>query len=320
MVAGRIDAAVRCELAGGFIVSVRVEVCPTAGRRGIPSRRAFETNPLSELLGAYEWQGTQLQNVLEQFTTPWLHAEATMRSIAGMAELHGISKVLENATGFDEAVAAVLRVDLGDWRDQISWPSAIFSDPQARVNLYKELGFNHELTAFPAETFHEGLGIIGLRRDPPPLSALYGTPVPVETDDEREEAFVRTNAAHDWLQRLESQVRAFIDERMTVCFGPDWPRRRLPNGMYDQWRDKKRAARKAGAADRSLISYADFTDYITVICRRDNWREVFETYFRRPESVRESFQRLYPSASIPCTRDPSRRTTNFSCSSRHGAS
>ena len=126
------------------------------------------------------------------------------------------------------------------------------------------------------------------------MLALYGTPVPVETDDEREEAFVRTNAAHDQLQRLESHVRAFINEQMTACCEPDWPKHRLPNGMYDQWRDKKRADREASAADRSLISYADFTDYIEVICRRDNWREVFEVFFRRRESVRESFQRLYP--------------------------
>ena len=43
-----------------------------------------------------------------------------------------------------------------------------------------------------------------------------------------------------------------------------------------------------------LIAYADFTDYVLVICKADNWREVFEGHFDRPESVRESFQRLHP--------------------------
>jgi hypothetical protein len=33
---------------------------------------------------------------------------------------------------------------------------------------------------------------------------------------------------------------------MTRAFGPDWPRRRLPNGLFDQWRDKQRADVKAG--------------------------------------------------------------------------
>jgi hypothetical protein len=38
----------------------------------------------------------------------------------------------------------------------------------------------------------------------------------------------------------------------------------------------------------------DFTDYELIICKRDNWREVFGVFFDRPENVRESFQRLYP--------------------------
>jgi hypothetical protein len=43
-----------------------------------------------------------------------------------------------------------------------------------------------------------------------------------------------------------------------------------------------------------LIAFADFTDYEKIICRRDNWKEVFAPFFDRPESVRESLQRLYP--------------------------
>jgi hypothetical protein len=43
-----------------------------------------------------------------------------------------------------------------------------------------------------------------------------------------------------------------------------------------------------------LVEYADFTDYVPVICRADNWREVFSPFFNRPENVRESFQRLHP--------------------------
>jgi hypothetical protein len=132
------------------------------------------------------------------------------------------------------------------------------------------------------------------RRERPPLIARYGAPVPSSQDDNQEEDFARANKAHDWRQRLETQLRAFIDEQMTLAFGADWPKRRLPNGMYDQWQDKKRKAQQAGAVEWPLISYADFTDYALVICRADNWREVFAAFFGRPESVRESFQRLYP--------------------------
>ena len=44
----------------------------------------------------------------------------------------------------------------------------------------------------------------------------------------------------------------------------------------------------------ALIAYADFTDYEKVLCRGDNWGEIFATFFKRPENVRETFQRLYP--------------------------
>ena len=33
---------------------------------------------------------------------------------------------------------------------------------------------------------------------------------------------------------------------------------------------------------------------VSVITRRDNWRQLFQCCFERPEAVRESFQRLYP--------------------------
>ena len=89
-------------------------------------------------------------------------------------------------------------------------------------------------------------------------------------------------------------MRKFIDERMTFAYGVDWPKGRLPNGLYEQWQEKKRKAEQAGAEERPLLEYSDFTDYMQVICRADNWREIFATFFTRPESVRESFQRLHP--------------------------
>ena len=254
----------------------------------------FQKSSWSRFVGAYAQQESHLQQAMARITTPWLDAQKTMRSIAGFAELQGIGKAISNAKGFEDSLSAVLRTNLGDWRCQKSWPSDIFTDLSARSRFYEDLGFNRELTTLPAEAFDEGLGVTDLRRERPPLLALYGSPVSVAADPEQEEGFARTNMAHDWLQRLESQVRAFIDEQMTDCFGLDWPKYRLPNGMYDRWQAKKRAAQEAEAKESPIIAYADFTDYIEVICRRDNWREVFAVFFLRKESIRESFQRLYP--------------------------
>ena len=52
-------------------------------------------------------------------------------------------------------------------------------------------------------------------------------------------------------------------------------------------------AKRSGRREGALITYADFTDYELVICKRDNW-SVFAPFLDRKEDVRESFQRLQP--------------------------
>lgn len=254
----------------------------------------FETSSVSKALASFVEDTSALQRAMEQMTTPWLHVQEAMRSVTALAELQGMGRALESLGGFEKELSVALRTGLGDWRDPISWPPAVLLDLDRRADFYTGLGFNHDLTALPAPAFAETLKISGLRRERPALVALYRAPVPLSDDEVDEDDFDRARTAYDWLHRLETQLRRFIDRCMTEAFGLDWPRHRLPNGMHDQWQDKKRKASEAGSAERPLIAYADFTDYGLIICRADNWREIFRPFFRRPESVRESFQRLHP--------------------------
>jgi hypothetical protein len=235
---------------------------------------------------------SDLQKTLADIHTPWLDIDEKWRSITGLIELQSIGRALDSIPTFDDNLVAAMRFDLGDWRDSISWKPAIFEDREARSDFYESLGFNKALTDFPVPAFEQSLDIAGLRRQPT-LVSMYGFPVPATAEDD-DGGLTRTNTAHDWLLRLETQLRAFIDREMTKAYGADWPKHRLPNGLYDQWREKKRKAVQAGGPEMPLISYADFTDYEQVICKGDNWRVVFTGFFGRPESVRESFQRLYP--------------------------
>jgi hypothetical protein len=162
-----------------------------------------------------------------------------------------------------------------------------------RAGFYVDRGFNALLTEFPDAAFEEGLESSGLQDDIPVLVAAYGEPVPRAENNEEEESFARNNAVHDWLQRFETQTRQFIDMAMTAAFGSDWPRHRLPNGLYEEWISKK--AKDTSGVSWPLISYADFTDYERIICKQDNWKAIFARHFKRPELVRESLQRIYPS-------------------------
>jgi hypothetical protein len=254
----------------------------------------FKTSSVSKALASFVEDTSMLQRAMEQMATPWLHVQEAIRSVTAFAELQGIGRALVSFGGFEKELTVALRTGLGDWRDPIAWKSEVLLDLERRADFYADLGFNHDLTALPAPAFAESLDISGLRLERPTLVALYGQPVPHSDDVVDEDDLDRASNAYEWLHRLETQLRRFIDRRMTDAFGLDWPRHRLPNGMHDQWQDKKRKASEAASADRPVIAYADFTDYPLIICRGDNWREIFQPFFRRPENVRESFQRLHP--------------------------
>ena len=254
----------------------------------------FKMSGLAESLSKHVMEASALQQAMESMRTPWLDIHESMRSIAGFAEIQGIGHALRDLPAFDETLSAALRVDLGDWRDAIIWRKEIFTDLAARSDFYLGLGFNPALTDFTLPAFEQTLDIAGLRGKLPPLVNGYGSTLPSTEADSEEKGLVRTNAAHDRLQRLERLIRKFIDKEMTRAFGNGWTKHRLPNGLYEQWQEKKRKAEEAGAEELPLVAYADFTDYEPVICKRDNWREVFAPFFGRPESVRESLQRLHP--------------------------
>ncbi|MCR4308010.1 MAG: hypothetical protein NUV80_05600 [Candidatus Berkelbacteria bacterium] len=251
----------------------------------------FSQGPMVELLNRCSEQAASFQLEMDAMRTPWLDAQRQLESVGRFAEIQSIGGVLGRMPTFDDQVSNALRLDLGDWRDKITWPKNTLTDLGARSEFYLGLGFDPSLTDLPAPAFQEGLVISGLRHQAPPLVKAYGMPVPKVNEDE--EALVRTNIAHDWLLRLESNLRQFIDIQMTLAFGPDWPKHRLPKGMYEKWQEKKQKAELAGRETWPIVAYADFTDYELVICKKDNWRVVFNGYFSRPESVRESFQRLH---------------------------
>ena len=197
-----------------------------------------------------------------------------------------------------EAVRAVARRTKATADKTVSTLKALagnlaWCDQLRTVAPYRGLGFDANLTDLPMAAFREAVELADIRSERPSLVESYGPPVPSPAANE-EAAFARTNEAHDWLQRFESHLRRFIDVEMARQFGAEWPRHRLPHGMYHKWKAKQDAAARERRPQRPLVAYADFTDYSRIIMRKDNWRQVFASYFGRPENVRESFQRLHP--------------------------
>lgn len=253
--------------------------------------REIENSGAFSVVKQYQQQTAKIQRAIESMRTPWLDMQDKVRSISGFVELQGIGHALRTIPAFDKHLTDALRIDLGDWRDKISWPTDIFSDALARTSFYAERGLDPALTAFPSSAFEQSIAIAGLKGTVPPLIQAYNYEPEAEED---EDAFERTNKAHDRLQRFETHIRQFIDEQMKAAFGENWTKSQVPGNIRKVWLDKRQKARDHGEPEWPLIAYANFTDYVPIITKKDNWDTVFEPIFKRPMLVQESFQRLYP--------------------------
>lgn len=235
-----------------------------------------------------------VQDAMLAMQTPWLDSTRLVNSIRGFTELQAIGSAFMTAPAFGDEFAEALRADLGDWRDPITnWSQEIGRSADIRHSLYVERGLNTDLTEFPDDAFDESLSIAGIAVESKIIVVGYGQLTSQYSDSDENQALVRTNAAHDGLQRLELQLRKFIDQSLTTIAGSNWPKHRLPNGVYEKWKVRK-SNDNGHALDWPLVAYADFTEYVDIICRTDNWKEAFEPVFQRKESVRESFQRMFP--------------------------
>jgi hypothetical protein len=242
---------------------------------------------------AHDRQLRTLSKTMAGMRSPWLDVRNELGSVRGLQALQEIGHTLRSSMTYDDGAVAALRTNLGDWRDEMVVPPKMIDDLALRTEFYVQRGFNPALTNFPAPAFRESVRIARLDEVSPDLIEIEDYEIPAASAEE-EQGFVRTNSAHDRLTRFETQLRRFIDARMSAEFGLNWIKHQVPGDTRKEWIEKQQKSAEKGEASRPLIWFADFTDYERIICRTDNWKRIFEPIFRRPESVRESFQRLYP--------------------------
>lgn len=251
--------------------------------------QATEASSIAATL-AEELKGTNaLRTAMENMTRPWLHLEHATSSTNAFAELVSIGQNISRLRPFEPSLVDQLRPNLGDWRDPITFAEKSLINPLSRTELYLERGVDPNLTEFTVAAFHEGASIAGLETKE---NDEHTNAAKEAVDDGNE--FARAEKAFAQLRRFEVAVRNFIVEVMEDSFGAHWMKRQLPKDMRDKWADKRQAEIDAGRDPRSLIEYADFSDYRMIIERGDNWKTAFKSVFRRPEDIRESFQRLNP--------------------------
>ncbi len=251
--------------------------------------QARQASAIADTLIASLQSTNAMHSAMESMTQPWLHIEQASQSTAALAKIVAIGDRLSHVLPYEAKLVDSLRPILGDWRDPISFANDAMVHPIFRTEFYAEKGLDPTLTDFPVVTFHEGAVIGGLESSREEVDREFST-----DDKEHDTDSARARKAFGQLRRFEVTVRAFIVAVMEEAFGEHWIKHKLPKDMRDKWNDNRKAEIDAGRSGRPLIEYADFSDYRMIIERADNWNTAFKPVFRRPEDIRESFQRLNP--------------------------
>lgn len=102
---------------------------------------------------------------------------------------------------------------------------------------------------------------------------------------------------YDTLQRLENSLREFISKELSKVT-PDWWIQRVPHDVRQHAEDRKAKNESLWPwhheKDLPLIYYIDFPDYIKIITRKDNWKDVFAPIFRDNEAISTKLRELEP--------------------------
>lgn len=255
---------------------------------------------------AFSPSKTEIITAATAIKSPWIEPASALRPIESVAGLILLGKA-SSVSPFSHQASQTVGALFGDWA-QAKTLAAIPTDWQARREFYFEHGFDRRLTNFPEPAFTQALISTDILR-PDLFSPVFPRgnddysrliiPAPSEEkekDEVTEEDAVKQRMleAYDLLYSLETHLREFIISLMEQHCGPKWVKQRIPDPLPTQWANKKQTGLKKGEDDYPLIWYADFSDYVQIITRKDNWAELFESIFSSQIDLQASFYRLQP--------------------------
>jgi hypothetical protein len=227
-----------------------------------------------EALKPYPDWAAQARQRFDAISTPWVRSDLPDASIAAMARLVTLDKVVDHGRPGDSGVIEALRGRLGDYRGDDASSGDALDDPVARTGYQLDRGFDPVLTVLPT-------AVVAV------MFAPFGASDPaVEVDPDQLE-----NAVRMLIKRLEHALRRFIADRLQSLYGDTWFDA-LPSEIRRAWTAGRQRDIEAGRTPDDLIAYADFEHYRRIIEHPDRWPRLFEPVFRDQAAIRETLRRI----------------------------
>ena len=242
---------------------------------------ARTVQPLREHLVEVERWHSSIAKKMTTLTTPWAMKDHLGVSIVGFSRIARLHDVSTGVAPFAPQTVEVFEEELGQ-------PVPFDADdvPDDRESAAMDAGFNPELIAFPEPVYPSVLYSAGFDLR---IEAIGNV------QSERGDDSGVFDPRHAWLlQQVEHRLREVVETELRNRAGKVWYRSRVPGSTWQKWQDRKEEDDRQRGDSFSLIFYADFTDLSDIICRKDNWNDVFGRIFVSKDDLRISLQRLSP--------------------------
>jgi tetratricopeptide (TPR) repeat protein len=108
----------------------------------------------------------------------------------------------------------------------------------------------------------------------------------------------RDSKAYTIFNKLENELRIFLQEEMEQTFGKNWWRQKIPPDIQKDCLEKKTNEAKdltrlgKEVKDLHPIYYSDFIHFLPIITKRDNWKQIFSSYFYDESWIKTRLQEL----------------------------
>ena len=242
---------------------------------------AHAIQPLHEHFVEVERWHSSVARRMAALTVPWAMKDHLGVSIVGFSRIARLHDVSTGAAPFAPQTAAVFEEELGK-------PVPFDADevPEDRESAAMDAGFNPELIAFPEPVYPSVLFSAGFELRIEAIGSVQS--------EKGDDSGVFEPQHASLLQQVEHRLRKVVETELRELVGNNWYRSRVPGSTWQRWRDRKEEDDRQRGDSFPLIFYADFTDLSDIICRRDNWNDVFHRLFVSKDDIRVSLQRLSP--------------------------
>ena len=262
------------------VLATNSPVLPTAKALRALSASAARAIQPPQVAEIERWHSSIKQR-METLTAPWAMKDHLGVSVVGFSRIARLHDLSTGAEPFAPQTAEVFDEELGQ-------PVSLATDgePEDRESAAMDAGLNPEIIAFPARAYPRVLFSAGFEFSIERIQDVQS--------DSGDKSGVFDPQYSVLLQQVEHHLRMTVETKLLELAGERWYKLRVPGPTCQRWQERKEEDYRRRNDSFPLILYADFTDLSEIICRKDNWKDVFHPLFVSKDDLQVSLQRLIP--------------------------